>query len=239
MITRLPYSRKYDARPLLDFIKHVDVRGLICLSVPVHIEAPNNGGELIAILEQAGLTLVAKVAWYRDRHIVTTKSRRLTNTWEPVAIFSRASNYVIQREQATKIKRGFEGRENIYNEEDFVTCIGDHWAIRNDRRDRRFLPATLVLNCGQLAGLNFGDRVLDPYGNPGVKDTCGVMGWTYIDGGLENSARTSKKAKELFQHEIEDLPELVGNAHNNTICAEGNGGASGCDIGAGGPDSNN
>jgi hypothetical protein len=226
LITRLPYAKEYDAKPISDMVQNVDVRGLICLSIPIHVEAPNNGGKLISILEQIGLTLVAKVSWYRDRHIVTTKSRRLTNTWEPVAIFSRAKNYVIQRDQATKIKRGFEGRENIYNEEDFVTCIGDHWAIRNDRRDRRFLPATLVLNCGQLAGLNFGDRVLDPYGNPGIKDTCRVLGWTYVDGGLANSARTSKKAEELFQHEIEDLPELTGDAQENPVLSEGDGSVS-------------
>lgn len=225
LITRLPYAKHYDENVLFDFCKRVDERGLICLSIPVHVESPNNGGELIYNLEQKGLILVAKVAWFRDRYIVTTKSRRLTNTWEPIAIFSQSKNYIIKRDQATKIKRGYETKE-VYNEEDLVTCIGDHWGVKNDRRDRRFLPADIVLNCGQLAGIHFGDRVLDPYGNPGIRDACSVLGWTYVDGKLENSARTTKKAKELLKYETEDLPELVANAEVSPLFSKRDGSAS-------------
>lgn len=205
LITRLPYAAQYNHEVILKQTEKIDMRGLICLSIPVHIESPNNGGRLIYELEQAGLFLCAKVAWYRDRHIVTTKSKRLTNTWEPIAIFSRTKNYVINREAVTKIKKGFEGRESAFDEEEYQTCIGDHWPVRNDRRDRRFLPAGVVLNCGQLADIHLGDTVYDPYGNPGVRDSCRLIGWRYADGGLANTARNAKKAKENMTNGYEDL----------------------------------
>jgi len=184
MITRLPYAKRYDPVPVVVAAKKVDLRGLICISMPIHVESPNNGGRLICELEDAGFILVSKIAWYRDRHIVTTKSKRLTNTWEPLVIFSKVKNYVMNREAVTKVKKGFENREGAYDEEEFQTCIGDHWPCRNDRRDRRYLPSGIVLNCGQLADLHEGDAVYDPYGNIGVKDTCELMGWVHVDGGL-------------------------------------------------------
>src|SRR4051812_37963589 len=98
MITRLPYSPRYKATEILEMAKLVDLRGLICISMPIHIESPNNGGRLICELEAAGLILVAKICWQRDRHIVAIKSRRLTNAWEPLAILSRSKNYIINRD---------------------------------------------------------------------------------------------------------------------------------------------
>lgn len=175
--------------------------------MPVHIESPNNGGRLMVELEDAGLQLVAKVCWYRDRHIVTTRSKRLTNTWEPIAIFSKSKNYVINREAVTKIKKGFEGREGAFDEEEFQTCIGDHWPVRNDRRDRRFLPSGVVLNCAQLADIQSGDSVFDPYGNVGVSDACRLMGWNYVNGNL-------KKEKE--EDGEEDVPGQCGNEEAST-----------------------
>jgi hypothetical protein len=175
--------------------KRVDPRGLICISMPLHVEAPNNGGRLICELEDAGLITVAKVSWFRDRHIVTTKSRRITNTWEPIVIMSRQKDYHIKRHSATKIKKGFEGREGAFDEDEYLTCIGDHWPVRNDRRDRRWLPSTVVLNCAQLGDLQPGDRVLDPFGNPGVMLACRALGWNYVDGGMPNKARDAKKAE--------------------------------------------
>jgi hypothetical protein len=204
LITRLPYAPRFKPTPILEMAKHIDARGLICLSMPLHVEHPNNGGRLVCELEDAGLICVALVAWFRDRHIVTTKSRRLTNTWEPLAIMALQKNYHINREAATKIKKGFEGREGAFEEDEFLTCIGDHWPCRNDRRDRRFLPAGIVLNCGQLADLQPGDRVLDPYGNPGVRDACEPLGWQYVDAMLPSPARNAKKSE--LNDEDEDLP---------------------------------
>ncbi len=166
----------------MEFIKQVDQRGLICLSIPIHIEKPGNGARLICELEDLGLSVISYVSWYRDRHIVTTKSRRLTNTWEPLVILSQSSNYIINRESATKIKKGFEGKDITFEDDEYQTCIGDHWPIRNDRRDRRYLPAQLVLNCGQLGDLKPGDTVFDPYGNRGVEDACKLINWKYIGG---------------------------------------------------------
>jgi DNA modification methylase len=194
LITRLPYAASYDTAPILEEAKKVDERGLISLSIPIHLESPNNGGRLISSLEDAGLYLVAKIVWYRDRHIVATKSKRLTNTWEPIAIFSKSKNYIMSRDNASKIKKGFESRETAFDEDEYLTCIGDHWPIRNDRRDRRFLPETVVLNLIQLADLSPGDRVLDPYGNPGVRDACQLFGWSYVDSGLPSDARDAKTA---------------------------------------------
>lgn len=176
--------------------KHVDVRGLISISMPLHVENPSNGARLVCKLQDSGLYLVALVSWLRDRHIVCTRSRRLTNAWEPLAIFSKSKDYVINREAATKLKKGYEGKENAFDEEDFSTCVGDHWPVRNDRRDRRFLPMGVVLNAGQLADLQPGGSVLDPYGNPGVKESCKLLSWTYVDGGLHNSARDIKSKSE-------------------------------------------
>lgn len=203
LITRLPYAKRYESDLILSAAQNVDARGLICLSMPVHIESPNNGGRLICELEDAGLILVAKVCWYRDRHIVTTRSKRLTNTWEPLAIFSKSKNYVINREAVTKIKKGFEGREGAFDEEEFQTCIGDHWPVRNDRRDRRYLPAGVVLNCGQLGDLQAGDSVYDPYGNVGIRDACQLVGWGYVEGNF-------KKEKE--EDGEEDISGQPGNA---------------------------
>lgn len=205
LITRLPYARpprfRFNPKPILEAAKQIDARGLICVSMPIHVENPNNGGRLICDLEDAGLICVAKIAWYRDRHIVTTKSRRITNTWEPIAIFGQSKNYIINREAATKIKKGFEGREGAFDEDEFLTCLGDHWPVRNDRRDRRFLPSGIVLNCGQLADIHVGDQVLDPYGNPGVRDACRDLGWLYVDGGLTNVARDAKRAMDWNTNE--------------------------------------
>ncbi len=192
LITRLPYSESYDPEVILGFSKQVVERGLICISIPIHVDVPNNGGVLIGQLEKAGLFLVAKIAWYRDRHIVTTKSKRLTNTWEPIGIFSRSKDYHINRDAPAKIKKGFESRDNPFDEENFMTCIGDHWSVRNDRADRRYLPQTVVLNCAQLADLQPGDVILDPYGNPGVRATCQSFDWKYRDGGLPSDVRNSR-----------------------------------------------
>jgi hypothetical protein len=232
MITRLPYDEVYRVQPIMDMVGFVDLRGLICISMPIHVEKPNNGGRLIWELEQAGLILVAKVAWYRDRHIVTTKSRRLTNTWEPLAIFSKSKNYVINRESATKIKKGFEGREGAFDEEEFKTCIGDHWPVRNDRRDRRFLPASVVLNCGQLADVQPGGRVLDPWGNPGVRDACAALNWEYVDGGYANEARRAKQANKKVEYD-QDLFGLREDENPGCECDPEDGESCGSDTGAG------
>lgn len=192
IITRLPYSVEYDIQPIMDASKEVDERGLMFISIPMHIENPNNGGVLIDKLEKAGLFLVSKVVWHRDRHIVT-KNRRLTNTWEPIAIFSKTKSYVINRDAPSKLKQGFEARDTAFDEEQFLTCVGDHWAVRNDRADRRFLPQTVILNCGQLADLEPGDTVLDLYGNPGVQKGCEAFGWKYKDQGLASEFRGKAK----------------------------------------------
>jgi len=205
LITRLPYAQRYNASELFPFVEKVDLRGLICISMPVHVESPSNGARFITDMEEMGLTLCAYVSWYRDRHIVTTKSRRLTNTWEPIAIFSRSPRYILNRESATKVKKGYENRENAYSEDEFETCIGDHWPVRNDRRDRRFLPAGIVLNCGQLADIHPGDLVLDPYGNPGVRDACLTLGWNYVDGELTGSFR-DKEDKDGKKIILRDEP---------------------------------
>jgi DNA modification methylase len=191
LITRLPYASKYDPKPILEAAKLIDARGLISISIPMHTEHPNNGGELIAELEKAGLILVAKIAWHRDRHIVTGK-RRLTNAWEPIAIFAKAKNYIINRDAPSKTKKGFENRETSFDEDEYKTCIGDFWPIRNDRADRRWLPQLVVLNCAQLADLQPGDTIYDPYGNPGVKKAAEAFDWKYKDGNLPSETRNSK-----------------------------------------------
>lgn len=222
LITRLPYCSRFDIKPVLEMAKFVDARGLMFVSMPIHVEFPNNGGRLLCELEDAGLVIAAKICWYRDRSIVTTKSKRLTNTWEVLGVLAKQKNYHINREAATKIKKGFEGREGTFDEDEYATCIGDHWPLRNDRRDRRFLPAALVLNCGQLADLQPGDRVLDPYGNPGIRDACKFLGWEYIDGGLQNSARNAKNSMESGDYENEDLSWQRSDEED---CSEGDSGS--------------
>lgn len=208
LITRLPYAPVYDPKVILEFAQQVDERGLICLSIPVHVDSPNNGGRLIYELEQAGLYLFAKIVWYRDRHIVTSRSKRLTNTYEPIAIFSRSKNYIVNREAASKIKKGFENREAAFDEDEYLTCIGDHWPIRNDRRDRRFLPAGVVLNCVQLADLHQLDTVLDPYGNPGIRDAVVNLGFKYLDGNLPSDARAAGKSPKKERESEDQYDEL-------------------------------
>jgi len=194
LITRLPYAASHDSKVIFEQCKKVDLRGLICLSIPIFVEAPNSGGKLITELEAMGLVLVAKIAWYRDRHIVCSRSRRLTNTWEEIAIFSRSKNYIFDRASVTKIKAHYANKTDSFTEEEFLTCVGDHWGVPNDRRDRRYLPEQIVLNCANLAQLQPDDTVLDPYGNPGVQDACDHYGWTYKDGLLPSELRTTRKA---------------------------------------------
>lgn len=202
LITRLPYAKAYDPKQILKFVSRVDERGLICLAIPLHIESPNNAGVLIHELESSGLTLVSVISWIRDRHIVTTNSRRLTNTHETIAIFSRSKKYVLNRDAATKVKRGFESRENPFDDDNFTCCIGDSWIVNNDRSDRRFLPREIVLNLGQLSDLHPGDVVLDPFGNPGVQAACKDYGWEYCDGGLPSDARL-KRGSHSSKNETE------------------------------------
>lgn len=194
MITRLPYAEQYDVRQFLEATKQVEERALISVAIPVHVDNPFGAMKFIADAVAGGLTLAAVAVWQRDRHIVVTRSSRLTNMWEPVAIFSRSADYVINKDSVRKIKKGFEGKENTFDADEFLCCIGDLWNIRNDRRDRRFLPGNLVLNCAQLADIKPGDTVLDPWGNPGVRDTCATLGWKYVDLGHPNAARSVKKA---------------------------------------------
>ena len=192
LITRLPYAEKHDPKPIIEASKKVDLRGLICLSIPIHIENPNGDGDLIAELQKAGLFLVAKIVWFRDRHIVTTRSKRLTNTYETLAIFSRSKSWIINRDAASKLKRGFENREANFDDEEYQCCIGDHWAVRNDRRDRRYLPDGIILNCAQLADLQPKDTVLDLYGIPTIEEACKTYGWTYRDLGLTSPLRAKR-----------------------------------------------
>jgi hypothetical protein len=207
LITRLPYSEKYDPEVILSEVKNIDKRGLIFISMPICVDSPNNGGLLMAELEKAGLFLVATVAWYRDKHIVTINSKRLTNTWEPIAIFAKTKDYILNRDATAKTKKGFKSRtETAWNEDEYLTCIGDHWAVRNDLSDRRWLPQTIVLNCIQLADLQQNHKVYDPYGNPGVKKTCETFGWKYEDGGRPNPARRSN----LKQNEVALSEEVEG-----------------------------
>ena len=211
LITRLPYAEKYDPQEILSQAEKIDARGLMFVSIPICIDSPNNGGALIALLEAAGLFLVAKIAWHRDKHIVTINSRRLTNTWEPIAVFSKTKDYVLNRDAPAKTKKGFKNRaETAWDEDEYLTCIGDHWAVRNDLSDRRWLPQTVVINCVQLGDLQLGDTVYDPYGNPGIKKACETFGWKYLDGGKENPARRVSKNKK----EPEDTTESAETAED-------------------------
>lgn len=208
IITRLPYADKYDPAEIMSLLDNLDARGLLFISIPICVDSPNNGGALIAKLEEAGLFLVAKIAWHRDKHIVTINSRRLTNTWEPIAVFAKSKNYVLNRDTPSKTKKGFKNRaETAWDEDEYLTCIGDHWAVRNDLSDRRWLPQTVVLNCIQLGDLQPGDTVYDPYGNPGIKKTCETFGWNYKDGGKPNPARRSGKSKKTSQEKPEEIEQ--------------------------------
>jgi hypothetical protein len=192
LITRLPYAESYDAKPVLEAAKRVDERGLICVSVPIHTDAPEGPWRFLGEALAGGLKLVSVVSWVRDRLIVVMRSKRLTNAWEPIFIFSKADDYILDRDAAMKVKKGLEGREGAFDEDEFKTCVGDHWPIRNDRRDRRFLPAQVTVNCGQLSGLQPGDRVLDLHFNPSIKEACELVGWTHVDGGLSSAIRGKK-----------------------------------------------
>jgi len=200
LITRLPYpqgnKKHYDAGILREQIAKVDARGLVCLSVPIHVDAPDAPFRLMLELQKSGLELVACVSWFRDRHIVTQRSRRLSNTWEPLFIFAKSDEYIFNRDAATKVKKGFEGREGAFDEDEYRTCIGDHWPIRNDQRNRIYLPAQVTLNCGQLAGLQPGMSVLDPFYNPGIEEACELLGWKYVDGGLPGAFPRDQKKKK-------------------------------------------
>lgn len=196
IISRLPYSKKYDAKQIFEQAQRVDLRGLISLSMPMHLEAPGNSSKLISELSDLGLHLVALISWHRDRHIVASRSKRLTNAWEPIAIFSRSKDWFIDRDGPARPKRGAAGREEQFDEDEFLTCVGDHWPIRCDRRDRRLLPAQVILNLIQLAGLGKGDTVLDPWGNPTVKEQCESLGLKYSDSGLQNSLREDWAGKK-------------------------------------------
>jgi hypothetical protein len=188
MITRFPYGIT-DLSPIIEMTKCVDECGIICLATPLKIENPINISTISNEIESAGFPLISMIAWHRDRHIVTSNSKTLTNTWEPIFIFGKTKNFHVNRDFITKIKKGFETKEGVFDEDEFSTCLGDHWPVRNDRRDRRFLPAGVVLNCGQFADLQLGDSVIDPYGNPGVRDACRAFGWQYLDGNLPSDIR--------------------------------------------------
>lgn len=193
LITRLPYAVRHNIEPLVKFMDQVDLRGLSFISIPLHVENPNIDGQIICELEKAGFILVAKIVWQRDRLIICSKSKRLSNMWETIAVFSRSPNYILNRDAPAKVKRGYESKESAFTEEEFLTCIGDHWTVSNDRRDRRFLPQTIVLNCAQLAGLHPEDTILDPFGIPSIKETCKAFNWNYKDGGLKSDIRGLKK----------------------------------------------
>lgn len=209
LISRVPYSKKYNSKEILEECQKVDLRGLICLSLPIHLENPMNSMKLINELADAGLHLVAIISWHRDRHIVASRSKRLTNAWEPIAIFSRSKEWFIDRDGPARPKRGAAGREEQFDEDEFLTCVGDHWPIRCDRRDRRLIPSQVVLNLIQLAGIGKGDSVLDPFGNPTIKEQCDSLGLKYIDSGLDNSLRDEwqkkkSKSKKIDQDDQDD-----------------------------------
>lgn len=207
LISRLPYAKKYDAKQILEQALKVDLKGLISIAMPMHLESPGNGLKLISELSDLGLHLVAVISWHRDRHIVASRSKRLTNAWEPIAIFSRSKDWLIDRDGPARPKRGAAGREEQFDEDEFLTCVGDHWPIRCDRRDRRLLPAQVILNLIQLSGLGKGDLILDPWGNPTVKEQCESLGLKYVDSGLENSLRedwAKKKGRIKAQDDQEE-----------------------------------
>jgi hypothetical protein len=190
LISRMPYAKTWDSAPVIDQASQVDKRGLICLSMPIHVDAPGNGAKLLTELEIAGFHLVSLISWHRDRHVVTTRSRRITNAWEPIAVLCRGKDWHIDRDGPARPRRGAAGREEQFDEDEFLTCIGDHWPVRCDRRERRLLPSLVILNLIQLAGLGKGDKILDPWGNPTIQEQCDALGLNYHDGGLPNQLRT-------------------------------------------------
>lgn len=190
IITRLPYEERFDAAPIIEAAKNIDDKGLICISMPIHLENPNNGGILINQLEEAGLILCAKVAWSRDRHIATKSSKRLTNMWEPLAIFAKVKNHSFNREAPSKYKKDFENRETAFDDDLNLCCIGDHWIVSSGRSDIRTVPQGVVINCAQLADLQPNDTVLDIYPNSGIKQACELFGWNYEE---PKKIRKSKK----------------------------------------------
>lgn len=197
MITRLPYAKSYDPDFIFELTKKVDEKGLVSISVPIHTENPGNALKLITQLQDKGLFLVSVISLHRDRHIVTSRSKRLTNSWEPIAVFSRSKDYVIDRDGPARPKRGVSGREEQFDEDEFLTCVGDHWPIRSDKRDRRLLPGKVTLNLIQLAGLTVGDKVIDPYGNPAIKEQCELLGVVFIDGQEKSVLRDDWNKKKI------------------------------------------
>jgi len=206
LITRLPYGLN-DLSGVLELAKGVDDRGLVCLSSPIEIENPSSISGIITQIEFAGMILISMIAWHRDRHIVTSNSKTLSNTWEPIFVFGKSKEFHVNRDFITKVKKGFDTKEGVFDEDEFSTCLGDHWPIRNDRRDRRFLPAQVVFNLGQFADLHPNDVVLDPFGNPGIRDACTSFGWKYLDGGLPSDIRGLGLILEEEKNEDESLPQ--------------------------------
>jgi DNA modification methylase len=204
LITRLPYASSFNTEAILKQLPLLEERALICVAIPVFVDKPINTMSFIHKMSEAGLETVANIVWQRDRHVVVSKSRRLTNTYELIAIFSKSEKYVLSKDAIRKLKKGFEGKTNTFEEDRFLTCQGDHWSVPNDRRDRRFLPGRIVLNLGQLADLKPGDIVLDPFGNPGVSDACLGLGWKYVDGGEPSNLRGVKKSLRKTQSEQEE-----------------------------------
>ena len=197
LISRLPYSKSYDIKPILNAVNKIDIRGIAAISIPIHTENPVNAFKLIAELQEAGMNLISVIAFHRDRHIVTTRSKRLSNAWEPIVVFSKSKDWYIDRDGPARPKRGVSGREEQFDEDEFLTCVGDHFPIRSDKRDRRFLPAQVTLNIIQLAGLNKGDSILDPWGNPAIKEQCELLGIKYIDDNMPSQVREDWKKKTL------------------------------------------
>jgi len=155
-------------------------RALGFFVVPIMVDDPGSMQQVFEAFSSEGLRIATIACWYRNRHIVTAKGNKLTNTWEPVFVVYKSDDYVMNRASVMKIKKDRESKSDMFDEDEYLTCLGDHWPIRNDPRDRRFLPAQLVLNCGQLADLKPGDRVLDPIGMPTIKETCQQLGWKYV-----------------------------------------------------------
>lgn len=209
LVARLPYNIS-DLIPIIELTKCVDERGIICLTTPIRIESPSNVADVVKTMEESGLVLISMIAWHRDRHIVTSNSKTLSNTWEPILVFGKSKKFHVNRDFITKIKKGFDTKEGVFDEEEFQTCLGDHWPVRNDRRDRRFLPAQIVFNLGQFADLQLGDTVLDPFGNPGIRDACKTFGWQYLDGNLPSDIRGLGKTLEGEDNEDEELLQDQG-----------------------------
>jgi hypothetical protein len=119
-------------------------------------------------------------------------------------VFSRSKEYYIDRDGPARPKRGVSGREEQFDEDEFLTCVGDHWPIRSDKRDRRLLPAKVVLNLIQLGGLGKGDTILDPWGNPSIKEQCDLLEVKYVDGMIPSQLRDDWKKKKKVTMTAED-----------------------------------